>query len=194
MPPHSSHLLQPLDIGYFSPLKRAYSCQIEALIRYRVNHITKEDFLPAFKAAYNNAITEKNIIGSFRGAGLVPINENAVLSKLDVRIRTPTPPILDSPLWEPQTPRTITQVAAQSQYVRERVQRHQDSSPTSIIEALTSLEKGATMMAHSAAVLSTEVSRLRAANALLSKRKERKRKVLKGAITISVADGLEMGS
>jgi hypothetical protein len=50
------------------------------------------------------------------------------------------------------------------------------------------------MMAHSAVVLSTEVSRLRAANVLLSKRKERKRKVLKGAITISVADSLEMGS
>jgi hypothetical protein len=50
------------------------------------------------------------------------------------------------------------------------------------------------MIAHSAAVLSTEVSRLQAANILLSKRKERKRKVLKGTITISVADGLEMGS
>jgi hypothetical protein len=49
-------------------------------------------------------------------------------------------------------------------------------------------------MAHSAVVLSTEVSRLRAANALLSKRKERKQKVLKSAITISVADGLEIGS
>jgi hypothetical protein len=121
MPPHLLHLLQPLNVGCFSLLKRAYSCQIEALIRYRVNYIIKEDFLPAFKAAYDNAITEKNIISSFRGAGLVPINENAVLSKLDVRIRTPTPPILDSPLWEPQTPRTITQVAAQSQYVRERV-------------------------------------------------------------------------
>jgi hypothetical protein len=101
MPPYSSYLLQPFNVGCFSPLKHAYSCQIEALIYYRVNHIIKKDFLPAFKAAYDNAITEKNIISSFRGAGLVPINKNAVLSKLDVRIRTPTPPILDSPLWEP---------------------------------------------------------------------------------------------
>jgi hypothetical protein len=30
MPPQSSHLLQPLDIGCFSPLKRAYSRQMEA--------------------------------------------------------------------------------------------------------------------------------------------------------------------
>jgi hypothetical protein len=30
MPPHSSHLLQPLDVGCFSPLKRAYSREIES--------------------------------------------------------------------------------------------------------------------------------------------------------------------
>ncbi|KAF1924196.1 CENP-B protein, partial [Didymella exigua CBS 183.55] len=46
MPPHSSHLLQPLDVGCFSPLKRAYSREIEALIRHHINHITKLEFLP----------------------------------------------------------------------------------------------------------------------------------------------------
>jgi len=30
MPPHSSHLLQPLDVGCFAPLKKAYSRQIDA--------------------------------------------------------------------------------------------------------------------------------------------------------------------
>jgi hypothetical protein len=33
MPAHSSHLLQPLDIGCFSPLKRAYGSLIEKLAR-----------------------------------------------------------------------------------------------------------------------------------------------------------------
>jgi hypothetical protein len=97
IPPHSSHLLQPLDMGCFGPLKRAYSAQIELFIRSRVNHITKEDFLPAFKAAYDKAIIKDNIIGSFRGAGLVPHAENAILSKLDVHIRTPTPSLPDLP-------------------------------------------------------------------------------------------------
>ena len=53
MPPHSSHLLQPLDVGCFSPLKRAYSREVEGLIRHYINHITKLEFLPAFKAAFN---------------------------------------------------------------------------------------------------------------------------------------------
>jgi hypothetical protein len=52
MPPHSSHLLQPLNVGCFSPLKRAYSREIEALIRHHINYITKLKFLPAFKAAF----------------------------------------------------------------------------------------------------------------------------------------------
>ncbi|OCK92739.1 CENP-B protein [Cenococcum geophilum 1.58] len=52
MPPHSSHLLQPLDVGCFSPLKRVYRNQIGSLIRNHINHIIKLKFLPAFRAAY----------------------------------------------------------------------------------------------------------------------------------------------
>jgi len=33
MPLHSSHLLQPLDVGCFGPLKKAYGKQIEGYIR-----------------------------------------------------------------------------------------------------------------------------------------------------------------
>lgn len=194
MPPHSSHLLQPLDVGCFSPFKRAYSTEIETLVRYQVNHITKEGFLPAFKAAYDKAITKENIAGSFRGAGLVPHNESAVLSNLDIRIRTPTPSSPDLPQRDPKTPRTYAEVAAQSQHVKERIQRHQNSSPTSILGSLTSLEKGVTLIAHGASMMQLEIERLRSANRVLSKRKAQKRKVLKGATTISVASGLEIGS
>jgi hypothetical protein len=85
MPPHSSHLLQPLDVGCFSPLKRAYTREVEALIRHHINHITKLEFLPAFKTAYNRSFTSVNICAAFRGAGLVPLQPDAVLSKLDVQ-------------------------------------------------------------------------------------------------------------
>ncbi len=73
MPPHSSHLLQPLDVGCFSPLKRAYSREVESLIRHHINHITKLEFLPAFKAAFDQSFTLANISSAFRGAGLVPL-------------------------------------------------------------------------------------------------------------------------
>jgi hypothetical protein len=73
MPPHSSHKLQPADVGCFSPLKAAYGKQIEEMMRASITHITKEDFFPAFLAAHQATMTCDNIRGGFRGAGLVPL-------------------------------------------------------------------------------------------------------------------------
>jgi hypothetical protein len=91
MPSHSSHLLQPLDVACFAPLKRSYSDGISALARNYIHHISKETFLPAFKAAYKYTFTEANARVGFRGAGLIPFNPDIVLLKLDVRLRTLTP-------------------------------------------------------------------------------------------------------
>jgi hypothetical protein len=73
MLPYLSYLLQLLDVGCFSLLKRAYSREVEALICYYINYITKLEFLPAFKAAYDRSFTLTNICLAFRGAGLVPL-------------------------------------------------------------------------------------------------------------------------
>jgi hypothetical protein len=94
MLPHLSYLLQPLNVSCFSLLKRAYSRKIESLIRHHINYITKLEFLLAFKAAFDRAFTLSNICLAFRGAGLVPLQPDAVLSKLDVQLRTPTPAAL----------------------------------------------------------------------------------------------------
>jgi hypothetical protein len=52
MPAYTSHILQPLDVSCFGPLKKAYGSQIENKLRLGINHITKEEFLPAFFAAH----------------------------------------------------------------------------------------------------------------------------------------------
>ena len=91
MPPHSSHLLQPLDVGCFGPLKQAYGRQVKDLMRTHINHISKLEFLYAFREAFFASITERNIQGGFAGAGLVPYDPERVLSKLDIKLRTPTP-------------------------------------------------------------------------------------------------------
>jgi hypothetical protein len=91
LPPHSSHLTQPLDVGCFSVLKRMYSRELEAFIKAHINHITKCEFFSAFKTAHFNTMTVGNVKAGFRSAGLVPYNPEAVLSQLDVKLRTPTP-------------------------------------------------------------------------------------------------------
>ena len=95
MPPHSSHLLQPLNISYFAPLKRAYRCQAKALMRNNVNYINKTLFLLYFITAYKAAIIRNNILGGFRGAGLVLFDLEAVILKLNIRLHTPLVTIVE---------------------------------------------------------------------------------------------------
>jgi hypothetical protein len=52
MPAHTSHILQPLDVSCFGPLKKAYGSQIENKMRLGINHIAKKELLPAFFTAH----------------------------------------------------------------------------------------------------------------------------------------------
>ena len=63
MPPHSSRMLQPLDVGCFAPMKKSYGSEAEGLMRNKVAHITKVEFLPCFKAAFDSSITKKHYPG-----------------------------------------------------------------------------------------------------------------------------------
>jgi hypothetical protein len=189
MPPHSSHLLQPLDVGCFSPLKRAYSREIEALIRHHINHITKLEFLPAFKAAFTRSFTSANICSAFQGAGLVPLQPDVVLSKLDVQLRTPTPAALPEAPWEAKTPSNVRELEAQSTLIRNRVQRHKSSSPASIIEAIAQLRKGAEVIMLSAELMRDRIASLERANEAASKRKQRKKKRIQQRGVLTKGDG-----
>jgi hypothetical protein len=101
MPPHSSHLLQPLDIALFKPLKRAYGKQVENMMRTSLTRVSKENFIPAFKNAFFQVFGQKNIRSEFRGAGLVPHDPEQMIAKFDVKLRTPTPDIEFLSLPEP---------------------------------------------------------------------------------------------
>ncbi|PNP76804.1 hypothetical protein FNYG_09820 [Fusarium nygamai] len=156
MPPHSSHLLQPLDVGCFSLLKKAYGQEIEHLIRCSITHVSKTEFFPAFYAAFQATMIEKNIKAAFRGAGLAPLDPESVVSKLDVQLRTPTPVEEEagpSAAWVSKTPRTVLEAQSQSEYLDRRIRRHKSSSPESILEALKSLSKGTKAMMHENALL-----------------------------------------
>ena len=189
MPPHSSHLLQPLNVGYFSPLKRAYSRKIESLIRNHINHITKLKFLPAFKAAFTRSFIVANICSAFRGAGLVPLQLDVVLLKLDVQLCTPTPPATKETAWKARTPSNVCKLEAQSTLIRDRVRRHKSSSPASIIEAIGQLKKGAEVMMLSAELMRDRIASLEKANEAATKRKQRKKKRIQKQGTLVKGEG-----
>ena len=82
LPPLSSHLLQPLDVGVFAPLKHAISTQISCLLRSGMGRIQKVEWLERFIEAREHGITKKNIISGWRGAGLFPENMHQILIQL----------------------------------------------------------------------------------------------------------------
>ncbi|KAF1922939.1 uncharacterized protein M421DRAFT_21564, partial [Didymella exigua CBS 183.55] len=89
MPPHSSHVLQLLNVTCFLPLKRLYGDEhIQDLARKHVFYINIEGFLPAFKDAFFNIFIAENCCKAFKAAGLVPLNTQVVLDHLKVHLRT----------------------------------------------------------------------------------------------------------
>ncbi|HEX3643230.1 MAG TPA: hypothetical protein VHV10_18250 [Ktedonobacteraceae bacterium] len=84
LPPHSTHLLQPLDVGLFGPLARFYSQQLEQKLSQLplAGSINKSDFWLLFSAAWAQAATQSNVTSAFAKAGLFPFKPRAVLSQL----------------------------------------------------------------------------------------------------------------
>ena len=93
-------------------------------MRQQCTHVTKEDFIAVFRAAFQVSLTESNIQGGFKGAELVPFDPEEVISTLDIRLRTPTPHISCPGTvqeWTFQTPSNPTQAISQSSFIKSRV-------------------------------------------------------------------------
>jgi DDE superfamily endonuclease len=63
LPPHSSHLLQPLDVGVFKSLKAALTTETDRLFRSGLHRLQKVEWLDYFKKARPRAVKESNILG-----------------------------------------------------------------------------------------------------------------------------------
>lgn len=185
MPPHSSHILQPLDVVCFSPLKRKYSQRVRDLARRRVFHINKEGFLPAFKDAFFNVFTKDNCRKAFEASGLVPINAQVVLDRLEVRLRIPPEPLLPETLWQSKTPSNTHEFGSQSKLVRESFTR----SPVSAQAGFSQLIKGGELMLHENALQRARIHELEEQLAVMTKRKSRKRKRIQQGGTMEYGTG-----
>ena len=122
----------------------------------------------------------------------MPYDPERVLSKLDVQLRTPTPPGPPAACsWISQTPQNPQEANLQAELMMARVSRNPNSSPT--IAAINQFTKGATAMIHQMALLRTENKVLREANEALSKRRRAKktRVQYKGPLTAQEKQDLE---
>lgn len=89
LPPHRTHLLQPLDIVIFSPLARYYSAEVEDHLREKHHWLEMEDFIVYYQNARKKALRESNTHSVWRAIGLLSYNPQKVISKLSNRPATP---------------------------------------------------------------------------------------------------------
>jgi DDE superfamily endonuclease len=106
LPPHSTHRLQPLDVGLFQPLATEYSKQISTLMAngYGYVSMTKRAFWPMFKASWEASFTEKNITNAFAKTSIFPHEPSVVLDKIT---RPEPPPVSISQERTPMTCRAV---------------------------------------------------------------------------------------
>jgi hypothetical protein len=72
LPPHCSHLLQPLDVGVYGPLKRYHGREVNRYTRAGIRPIQHAEWVELFKRILYKALIPQNIQVGGRGAGLIP--------------------------------------------------------------------------------------------------------------------------
>ncbi|KAH9643382.1 hypothetical protein HF086_015496 [Spodoptera exigua] len=98
--PNSTHLTQPLDVGFFRPLKIAWRQTLEDWKKANLptTSVPKESFPHLLKKALLNidqkppkndkdacvelSAIKRNLVSSFKATGIVPLGRNRVLNKL----------------------------------------------------------------------------------------------------------------
>jgi hypothetical protein len=82
LPSHTSHLIQPLDVGLFSPLKKALGITLEPIFGKEVSRLHKSEWLTDYIEAREKAFCEDNVLDSWCGAELIPFNLEKVLQHI----------------------------------------------------------------------------------------------------------------
>ena len=87
---NSTHLLQPLDVAFYGPLKRYWRKildQSKALCSKKAQTIRKEKFPSLLKTFYTHIYSSdqeisSNLVAGFKKYGIYPLNASIVLNRL----------------------------------------------------------------------------------------------------------------
>lgn len=93
-PPHSTHTLQPLDVGLFSPLAKYYSkeldkfnFQVQGLVPIKIG-----DFFLHFWKAWKAAFTVDNVLSAFKSTGILLMDSKVVVDRFTKQLPQPVTP------------------------------------------------------------------------------------------------------
>ena len=79
LPPHTTHVAQPLDVSFFGPLKRNWSKVCHTYLAENPGKVvTKFQFTSLFAKAWYQTIKPETIVSGFRRVGVCPYNSDAI--------------------------------------------------------------------------------------------------------------------
>jgi len=198
LPPHTSHMLQPLDVSVFSLLKRALAAETDAASRFDAGCIARSEWTRMYIRARQSALRLSNILSGFKATGLWLLSPIAVLEKLPAprasqaleRHDTTTPLGLDLSLLQSDPPDGTELREANAQCLA-AVQSAADL-PTPVKRYLSRLTQASEALCSKNATLRMELTNQRE---ILQTRKNRttgKRVALKGRFVFSTQEVLEI--
>jgi hypothetical protein len=83
--PHSTHALQPLDVGVFKPAKTASKKIVKNYYEQSGYAIIDKQAFPAlFKKMYESAFFPQHAVAGFHSSGLYPLNCDKVTTRAEV--------------------------------------------------------------------------------------------------------------
>jgi len=74
LPPHTTHKLQPLDVGVFGPLQRAWVERCDCVVELTGSEMRKEDFVNEYMDVREASFRSSTIVSAFKKSGTWPIN------------------------------------------------------------------------------------------------------------------------
>ena len=89
LPPHCLHILQPLDVGVFAPLKRALASETDEVSRIYAGLISRAECTEMYIRARETASSVGNFRRGWRATGLEPPSPITLLEKLNQMSKPP---------------------------------------------------------------------------------------------------------
>lgn len=135
LPAHSSHVLQPLDVAVFGPVKKYHTAHLGRHPTIADSSpLGKRIFLECYLEARELGITKANVIAGWRAAGLWPINIARPLLSPLLLPKAPQRPVTPKKPLTPLTSRYIDIVTPTNGRAVKRLfsslERTQKTSPT----------------------------------------------------------------
>lgn len=196
LPPHTTHLLQPLDVSVFQPLKHYQAKALDAIVRDGVTEITKLEFLGYIQQIRRQAFKKTTILSGFRRAGIWPYNPDIVLTELRLRvpIKTPSPPpgaVQHSGSSAFSTPVTVRQINKVANKIEKVLDADDDLDP-SFRHDISRFLRGSLVNAAELLQTKRDLGRTRYAERIQKQRRAMKNYTLQSGGRLQVGDGRKM--